>query len=149
MLGRKPKPTAVRKMQGNPGRRDFNDREPKAKGRLVAAPEWMSESQKAGWLYAIENSPAGLLKMLDSSLLAIWVVAEDIHRNAVQKLALGLVTKSPRAGEPMQNPYLPIVNKQAMIMLKAASELGFTPSSRSRIVVDAEESDDPAEEYLN
>ena len=35
----------------------------------------------------------------------------------------------------MQNPYLAILNKQATVMLKAASELGFTPASRPRIRV--------------
>jgi phage terminase small subunit len=37
---------------------------------------------------------------------------------------------------PVQSPYLSIINKQAQIMVKAAAEMGFTPSSRSRISVD-------------
>lgn len=68
--------------------------------------------------------------------MTVWVVAEDIHRQAVQAVVkFGLITKTPTKGDPMQNPYLPIVNKQAQIMLKAAAELGFTPSSRSRVEV--------------
>jgi hypothetical protein len=35
--------------------------------------------------------------------------------------------------EPTQSPYLPVINRQALIMLKAASERGFTPVSRPRI----------------
>jgi phage terminase small subunit len=38
------------------------------------------------------------------------------------------------------SPYLQIINKQSEIMIRAAAELGFTPSSRSRISVDPKDS---------
>jgi phage terminase small subunit len=40
--------------------------------------------------------------------------------------------KSP-TGFPIQSPYLAIANRQAEIMMRIASEFGFTPASRSRI----------------
>jgi phage terminase small subunit len=40
--------------------------------------------------------------------------------------------KSP-TGFPIQSPYLSIANRQAEIMMRIASEFGFTPASRSRI----------------
>jgi phage terminase small subunit len=40
--------------------------------------------------------------------------------------------KSP-SGYPVQSPYLAIANRQAEIMMRIASEFGFTPVSRSRI----------------
>jgi P27 family predicted phage terminase small subunit len=111
-------------------------RTPKAKDDLFAAPEWMSDSQREGWAWAIVNAPPGLLKQLDRSILAIWVVAEDLHREAAETIAqYGLLTKSPNAGLPLQSPYLAILNKQAQIMLKAGAELGFSPSSRTRVQV--------------
>jgi len=36
-------------------------------------------------------------------------------------------------GYPIQSPYLAIANRQAEIMMRVASEFGFTPASRSRI----------------
>jgi phage terminase small subunit len=33
----------------------------------------------------------------------------------------------------LQSPYLAIANRQAEIMMRIASEFGFTPASRSRI----------------
>lgn len=84
----------------------------------------------------VTNAPYGLLKQLDRSVLAIWVVAEDLHRESATKIAqYGLLTKSPNAGLPLQSPYLAILNKQAQIMLKAGAELGFSPSSRSRVQI--------------
>jgi P27 family predicted phage terminase small subunit len=135
--GRRPKPTHLKELEGNPGKRRLNKDEPKPEGDLYAAPEWMSETQREGWAYAITNAPHGLLKQLDRSVLAIWVVAEDLHRQAAEKIAqYGLLTKSPNAGLPLQSPYLAILNKQAQIMLKAGAELGFSPSSRTRVQVD-------------
>ncbi|WP_301101473.1 P27 family phage terminase small subunit [Propionivibrio sp.] len=41
----------------------------------------------------------------------------------------------------MQSPYLAIANKQAQIMTKAATEMGFTLVSRSRIALPMEAAD--------
>jgi phage terminase small subunit len=40
--------------------------------------------------------------------------------------------KSP-SGYPVQSPYVAVANRQAEIMMRIASEFGFTPASRSRI----------------
>lgn len=133
-----PIPTRLKLIRGNPGHRPLNKNEPMPVGDLTDAPEWLTESQKDCWRYAIEHAPNGLLKYLDSAVLTIWAIASDTHRQAAEKLAQhGLLVKTPITGLPIQSPYLPIVNKQAQIMLKAAAEMGFTPSSRSRISVES------------
>lgn len=134
MRGRKPKPTHLKLINGNPGKRPLNKAEPIAPGSLQDAPDWMTGEYVNGWRYAIEHAPQGLLRLIDRSAMAAWVVAETIHRQATIALAkTDLLVKTPQTGAPMQNPYLPIINRQAQIMLKAAAELGFTPSSRSRV----------------
>jgi P27 family predicted phage terminase small subunit len=136
MRGRKPKPVHLKLLAGNPGKCPINRRSPVPPGELFEAPDWLSETQRASWAYAIAHSPRGLLRMLDHSALMVWVVAEDLHRQALAEVGkLGLVVET-KLGNPIQNPYLPILNRQAAIMLKAASELGFTPSSRSRVTTD-------------
>ena len=142
MRGRKPVPRYLNVIRGNPGKRALNKREPLPTGDLVDPPDWMSDIQKQGWNYAIENAPRGLLKKLDRSVLVAWVVSEDLHRRASEMVErYGILTKAPHTGLPIQSPYLPVVNKQAQIMLKAAEQLGFTPASRPRIQV----ADDVAE----
>jgi hypothetical protein len=42
------------------------------------------------------------------------------------------MAKSP-TGYPMQSPYFGLANRQAELMMRIASEFGFTPASRSRI----------------
>lgn len=146
--GRKPKPSYLRALDGNAGRRPANADEPAPKEPLKAEepPAWMDGQQAAAWRYAMEHAPEGMLRSLDRSILSAWVVAEVLHSDAatrVQKLGTILKSKEQRnaAGEvisggvPYQNPWLSVLNKQALIMMKAAAELGFTPSSRSRVKV--------------
>lgn len=137
MRGRKPKPTWLKVVAGNPGRRPLNSSEPIPAGELADPPEWLTSAQKDGWRYAIEHAPPGLLRRLDRSVLAVWVVAEDLHRDAAEKIAkYGAVIKAPHTGVPIQSPYVAILNKQAALMMKAAAEMGFTPSARSRVNVE-------------
>jgi len=147
--GRKPKPTALKLVTGNPGKRAVNKKEPKPRGNLYDPPEWLTETQRKGWEYEIESAPFGLLKRVDRSTLVAWVVAEDLHRQAAEKLNGGaMLIKTPN-GMPVQSPYLSIINKQASLMIKAASEMGFTPASRSRVEVDGgEQEEDPADRFF-
>jgi len=109
--------------------------EPNPEGDLLEAPEWFNDQQTEIWNAAIQSAPKGLLRILDKSILTIWVVASAAHKYAVQELEEeGLVILTPQ-GYPVQSPYLQIVNKQAEIMIKAGSEMGFTPSSRTKVKV--------------
>lgn len=147
MPGPKPKPTHLKVVTGNPGKRALNKKEPKPQGNLVDAPDWFNDEQKASWAYAINSAPWGLLKRVDRSVLVAWVVAEVLHRQAAQRLTTaGMLIKTPN-GMPVQSPLLSIVNKQAQIMMKAAGEMGFTPASRSRVESDAEPEDE--DEFFN
>jgi P27 family predicted phage terminase small subunit len=141
MRGRKPIPSHLRVLNGTLDK--MPEDIPVPQGELLYAPEWMSDEQKHSWNYAIENAPDGLLKLLDKSVLCTWVIAEDLHRQAVQEVnKRGLIVKSPVKGEPMQNPWLAIVNRQAVLMMKAASEMGFSPTSRNRVSIKNENSND-------
>lgn len=153
MSGPPPKPTHLKLIEGNPGKRKLNPNEPIPPGRLRNPPPGLTASQKAGWDYAISNAPLFLLRRVDRAMLKAFVIAEDIHAKAGRRVAKeGLVTKAP-SGAPIQNPYLAILNKQAEIMRKLAAELGFTPASRSRIEVPNSDplpgdSEDEADEFF-
>jgi P27 family predicted phage terminase small subunit len=154
MKGRKPKPTYLKLVSGNPGKRRMNANEPKPAGNLTAAPDFLTPAQREVWDYAIKHAPNGLLKLLDRDVLLAWVVARDMFQTAVENQrridtnnGLPLLTRTPE-GHFQQSPYLPIINRQSQIMMKAAEELGFTPSSRSRIQLDPEHVTDPAEKFF-
>jgi P27 family predicted phage terminase small subunit len=135
MRGRKPIPTQLKELHGNPGKTALPKAEPKPVGDLTEPPEWLSAQQKAGWAYALLNAPPSLLRRIDRGALVVWVVAEDLHRQAVTKQneTGALIVRASANGGTMQSPYLPVINRQGLIMMKAASELGFTPVSRPRV----------------
>jgi P27 family predicted phage terminase small subunit len=142
MRGRKPVPTTLRKLHGNPRKVALPKFKPKPQGDLSDVPDWLTDDLKAGWAYALINSPPGMLKRIDRGALVAWVVAEDLHRKAaIAQTKVGLLMRvKTRAtigqddpGVPVASPYINMINQQAKIMLKAASELGFTPVSRPRV----------------
>ena len=136
MRGRKPLPTSLKLLNMSHNVRKDSRGEPRPEGDLHLPPEDLTDKQKVLWEHAIEHAPRGMLRRLDAQLLAIWVIAADMHHEAMlQVQKFGMVVKSPKQGIPVQSPYLPIINRQAEIMLRAASELGFSPTSRSRITL--------------
>ena len=74
-----------------------------------------------------------MLTNLDRAALAAYRGAYALWAEATEAIQKhGSMVKSP-SGYPIQSPYLAIANRQAEIMMRIASEFGFTPASRSRI----------------
>jgi len=129
-----PVPTVLKMLRGNPGGRKLNLREPKPVGDLLDPPPHFDDEMREVWDYAIQNSPKGLLKKIDSGILETWCSSHVLHRRAIAEVRkFGMLVKPPKSEVPVQSPYLPIVNKQALIMMRAVDHLGFSPASRTRI----------------
>ena len=140
MRGRKPKPTQLRLLQGNPGKRALRENEPRPTGDLFAAPPDLPARAVPFWTRAIADAPAGLLKNIDQRTLFAWAIAAWLHSDAIAQLtATTLLARVGKNGAVQQNPLLPVVNKQAELMRRLAVEMGFTPTSRSRISIDSGE----------
>jgi P27 family predicted phage terminase small subunit len=136
MRGRKPTPTHLRELRGNPGKRPLNHHEPRPEVRAPPCPRELSPAAKREWRrVARQLSVMKLVTDFDRAILAVYCQAYAFWAEAVVALRkYGIVIKSP-SGFPMQSPYVAIANKQAELMSRVAVEFGFTPSSRSRIVV--------------
>lgn len=105
---------------------------------LLDVPASLSPSQKVIWDRAISSAPKGLLTKIDRGTLEIHVMAIDAYDQAKKMLDLeGQVITSPN-GHLIQSPYMAIVNKQALLILKTATVLGFTPASRARLDIEPE-----------
>jgi P27 family predicted phage terminase small subunit len=92
---------------------------------MVAQREWARLTK--------ELSKLGLITQLDRGALATYCGAYAMWVEAMEQIQkYGTMVKSPN-GFPVQSPYLAIANRQAEIMMRIASEFGFTPASRSRI----------------
>jgi P27 family predicted phage terminase small subunit len=134
MRGRRPKPTRLKMLTGNPGKRPLNEDEPRPDANIPECPPELGPLAQQEWYRLVgELAALRLLTNLDRAALAAYCGAYALwaeSTEAIQKY--GAMIKSP-TGFPIQSPYLAIANRQAEIMMRIASEFGFTPASRSRI----------------
>jgi len=134
MRGRRPKPTRLKMLTGNPGKRPLNGSEPRPAAAVPECPEELGPVARTEWNRLVgELSALRLLTNLDRAALAAYCGAYALWAEATAQIQkYGAMIKSP-TGFPIQSPYLAIANRQAEIMMRIASEFGFTPASRSRI----------------
>lgn len=158
MRGRKPKPTHLKLVSGNPGRRPLNDAEPKPKISVPVPPAELSDDARQEWqavtprLYAI-----GMLADIDRAALAAYCQAYGRWAQAERALAVmaardavtrGLLIKTTN-GNAIQNPLVGTANKAMADMVRYAAEFGMTPSARARLKAEnTQNDDDPAAEFF-
>jgi P27 family predicted phage terminase small subunit len=142
MRGRKPTPTHLKLVRGNPGKRRLNAAEP-APGRVLPAPPpELSRDARIEWdRVAGELHRIGVLSGIDRAALAAycqaygrWIVAERAIAKMAERdqLTEGLMIKTTN-GNAVQNPLVGTANKAMADMVRYAAEFGMTPSARSRI----------------
>ena len=138
--GPQPKPTAIKRLEGNPGKRKLNDREPDPTLGCTP-PEWLPPGARTEWerVYP-ELSSLGLVTVVDQAALACWCIAVDT------------LARASRVLEPSDNDSMPeiqitdkdyecvsgaeLMRRQAMKDIRAfCQEFGFSPAARSRIAV--------------
>ena len=134
MRGRRPKPTRLKLLSGNPGKRPLNKHEPKPEPMVPACPAELGPVARQEWdRLAGELGKLKILTALDRAALADYCGAYALWAEATEAIQkYGTMVKSP-SGYPIQSPYVSVANRQADIMMRIASEFGFTPASRSRI----------------
>ena len=131
----KPKPTALRLIEGNPSRRPFNKNEPKPAPVIPKCPCHLNAAAKVEWKKIAKTlHKLGLLTEIDGGQLALycqawgrWVEAED----ALKKH--GAIVTVPKTGRPRKSPYLAVANKAMEQVQRALSEFGMSPASRARV----------------
>jgi P27 family predicted phage terminase small subunit len=134
MRGRRPKPTSLKVLAGNPGRRPLNPNEPQPELQVPDCPAELGPVARREWDRLVgELAKLNLLTNLDRAALAAYCGAYALWAEATEAIQkFGTMVKSP-SGYPIQSPYVAIANRQAEIMMRISSEFGFTPASRSRI----------------
>lgn len=149
--GRKPKPTAVKKLEGNPGKRELNEKEPKPKKKAPRCPAWLEEEAKKEWKRMSKQlEDLGILTEVDMAAFAGYCQAYSRWKDAEEFITKhGTIVKTP-SGYWQQVPQVSIAQTYLKIMHKFCEQFGLTPSSRSRIVseVDAADEDDLMEFIL-
>ena len=156
--GTKPKPTHLKLITGNPGKRRLNEAEPKPEALIPDPPPELSADAREEW---DKISPrllaAGLLTAIDRAALAAycqaygrWVQAERALAEMAKRdlVTAGLLIKT-KNGNAIQNPLVGTANKAMSDMVRYATEFGMTPSARSRVRANLHgDEKDPADEFF-
>jgi P27 family predicted phage terminase small subunit len=134
MKGRKPIPTTLKLLRGNPGKKKINTREPVPPVAQPQRPEHIAGLAAEAWdVLAPYLVALGVLTDGDSMALAMTCQVYSRWRMAEAEVAkLGTVVKSPN-GYPILNPHLSVANAAQKQLQGLLVEFGLTPSSRSRI----------------
>lgn len=141
-MARTPKPSALKLVQGNPGKRSLNDREPEPDllndldppARLPAnvAEVWRELAPKL--------RKAKLLTEIDVDLLEMTCASIALHRAAIIKIADGKVmVRNEETGSVSLSPWTLLHSMSFKQGMQALKEWGATPASRSRVMVDPQQ----------
>lgn len=174
MRGRRPTPTALKELAGNPGKRPLNKSEPNPEKGVPSCPAHIVGVARTEWnRISAALNVLGLVTELDRSALAAycicygrWVDAEkkvkklgvlclppkeQEERDQQQKLFVDLKQELPpiNPSQLIWNPYLAVANKAMEQMMKCLIEFGMTPSSRARVHGSTTETKNKFEAFLD
>lgn len=145
--GPSPKPTALKIIQGNPGHRPLNKREPKPAPVAPPCPDWLDADAKREWKrVAPELEKLGLLTRVDMAALAGYCQSYATWRACQMVLAKQGMTFETATGYVTQRPEVSIGNKALDQVRAFCAQFGLTPSARARMTLpeqDHAEENDP------
>lgn len=134
--GRKPKPTAKKKLAGNPGKRALNKAEPEfSRITCIDPPDWLSARAAVVWGMVVpELLRENVLALTDLHNVEAFCTAYSNWRLAQDSVeSFGIVVQSSQ-GSPIKNPALTAANEAMRQMVTFGSMLGLDPASRTRII---------------
>jgi P27 family predicted phage terminase small subunit len=146
--GPPPKPTNLKLIQGNPGRRPLEKLEPQPQVVAPDCPDHLGADAKAEW----DRITPKLLRYhlvteIDTAALALYCISYGRWRLAERKIAEmrdnghdGLLI-STSTGYLIPNPYLGIANRAMDDLSRHIQQFGLSPSARTRVTVNVLQGD--------
>lgn len=133
--GPKPKPTAIRRLNGNPGKRGYNHAEPQAPEGVPDCPPHLGNTARDEWDRLVDVLHGmGVVTLVDRAALAAYCQCYGRWVEAEEKLQATPMLLKTATGYVQQSPWLSISNKQLELMGRFMAELGLTPASRARVI---------------
>lgn len=102
---------------------------PRAPGRILPPPEWMSREMADVWRETVRHAPKNLLARIDAGVLTTYVVARYSYE-AIATVCAGKVWELARHAD--------VLARHQASMLKASAALGLDPAARARLRVESE-----------
>src|SRR3990167_6611297 len=107
MRGRKPKPTRLKLVEGNPGRRPLPENEPEPVTELPPAPAHLDDAARAEWdRIGAQLLEQGLVSHLDMAALAAYCVDYSRWAFAEEEIRRTGIVLWQENGKPLINPLI-------------------------------------------
>lgn len=115
--GRKPKPTAVKELEGNPGKRKMNKKEPIPAKGTPSCPMWLLPEARKEWRRLSKNlSQLGVLTEIDMVAFAAYCQSYARWKEAQEHISQEGSTFETNTGYQQQVPWVGIANTNQKLM---------------------------------
>ena len=135
--GRKAKPTEIKRVNGNPGKRALNNNAPDFSAVVdIAPPIYFDGLEHATMIWQSivpELLKNEVLKITDMHNVEAFCMAYENYRQCQKDIAQNGVTVQGAMGGPIKNPALTGINEAMKQMATFGAMLGLDPSSRQRL----------------
>lgn len=156
--GRNAKPTAIKLLQGNPGKRPINTEEPKPQEGEPEKPKGMPHAASREWDFIVPQLRLlGVLTIIDGKALMQYCDAYahvEMARKEIKKHGL-LIEEAIISGEGFfvgtkykANPAVNIYATFSKIMNSYLQQFGLTPASRSKLKIEKPKPADEMENFM-
>lgn len=137
------KPTALKVLEGNPGKRPLNQNEPKPKPIAPKCPSWLDREAKKLWKQLADQlEKLGLLTEVDGPMFAALCAAYSRWRRAMETL------RDMDPADPAFRKVSVTAEKALAEMRMLAAEFGLTPAARGRLSLPEATVDDDFDDFL-
>jgi P27 family predicted phage terminase small subunit len=136
LRGPAPKPTAIKRLQGNPGKRALNEREPQLEPGIPACPDHLDATARKEW-DRVSKLLVGMKVLTEADYIALGNLCQAYSTliTAQRQLNKSGILYKASSGYVQQSPLLGIITAQTTIVNKLLAEFGLTPSSRTRVAI--------------
>jgi P27 family predicted phage terminase small subunit len=145
--GRKPEPTALRRLRGNPGKRPLPAGEPKPASDLPEPPAFLGTIALEEWHRVVyEMHRIGVLTGVDQTVLAAYCAVYE--RWVTAEKGITTLTIIGAMGSLITHPNITIAHKALDTMYKYMQDLGLTPSARVKLATGVPTEGDTLDQFI-
>jgi P27 family predicted phage terminase small subunit len=137
-----PKPTALKLIEGNPGKRPVPKGEPRPLEVAPELPTWLPGRARDAWIeLAPELERLGLLTAIDGPAFAAACITWGMAREAAEEIRIDGVTDfDEHNGRLRKHPATQVLRDNLAAYRQWCAEFGLTPAARARLATNHDDS---------